>query len=131
MQKHEIRQIYVRSTARVYEIYYKPDAHSGNEYLCTVHCSIAGREDGLLNESNHEEAASESTKEFDRDYNGKKSPSSANEDDWVEVKNPESPVQVINPLPETIIGDERNLTIIGDEGNLQVHQLILDGNHPL
>ncbi|KAK1360684.1 hypothetical protein POM88_045158 [Heracleum sosnowskyi] len=60
MQKHEIRQVYVRSTTLV--------------------------EDDLLHESNHVEAAIESTKESDRDYNEKKSPSSATEEDWVECR---------------------------------------------
>lgn len=109
MQKHEIRQVYVRSTARVYEIYYKPDVHSSNEYLCTVRCSIAAREDDLFHETNHVEAATESKKESDRDYNEKKSPSSATEDDWVEVKNPESHIEVINSLREDIVGDKRSL----------------------
>lgn len=111
MQKHEIRQVYVRSTARVYEIYYKLDVHSSNEYLCTVRCSVAAREDDLLRESNHVEASSEPTKESDRDYIEKKSSSSATEDDWVEVKNPESHVEVINSLPEGISGDEKSLQV--------------------
>ncbi|KAK1401179.1 Exosome complex component Rrp41 like [Heracleum sosnowskyi] len=109
MQKHEITQVYVRSTARVYEIYYKPDVHSSNEYLCTVRCSIVTREDDLLHESNHVEASIESTKESDRDYNEKKSPGSATEEDWVEVKSLASHVEVINSLTEDIIGDERSL----------------------
>lgn len=122
MQKHEIRQVYVRSTARMYEIYYKSDVHSSNEYLCTVRCSIAAREDDLLHESNHVEAAIEPTKESDSDYNEKRSPSSTNEDDWVEVKNPQSHVEVINSLPEDIIRNERSL---------QVRQFTLDGNKPI
>ncbi|WOH14671.1 hypothetical protein DCAR_0934191 [Daucus carota subsp. sativus] len=108
-QKHEIRQVYVRSTARTYEIYYKPDVHSSNEYLCTVRCSTASREDDSLHESNHGEGSTEPTKESDRDYKEKKSPSSANEDGWVEVKKPESPVEVIKSMPKAIFGDERNL----------------------
>lgn len=119
MQKHDIRQVYVRSTARVYEIYYKPGAHSSNEYLCTVRCSIAVGEDDLLHESNHVEASIEPTKELDRDYYEKRSPSSATEDDWVEVKNPESHVEVINSLREDTIGDERSP---------QVLQFTLNGN---
>lgn len=38
-QKHEIRQVYIRSTARAYEIYCAPSFQSDNEYLCTVRCS--------------------------------------------------------------------------------------------
>nr|XP_043611019.1 uncharacterized protein LOC122582660 [Erigeron canadensis] len=59
-QKHEIRQVYVRSTARVYEIYYAPGLQSDNEYLCTVRCNAA-----VSVEEN----------------------SSPESDDWVEVKN--------------------------------------------
>lgn len=121
-QKHEIRQVYVRSTARTYEIYYKPDVHSSNEYLCTVRCSTASREDDSLHESNHGEGSTEPTKESDRDYKEKKSPSSANEDGWVEVKKPESPVEVIKSMPKAIFGDERNLQVwkFSPDGNCSV-----------
>jgi len=61
-EKHEVRQIYVRSTARVYEIY------TNDEYLCTVRCGVAIR-DGEVLRSN--EIGEENVR---------------NEDDWVEVK---------------------------------------------
>lgn len=57
-----MRQIYVRSTARVYEIY------TNDEYLCTVRCGLATR-DGEVLRSN--EIGEENVR---------------NEDDWVEVK---------------------------------------------
>ncbi|GLT54745.1 hypothetical protein SLA2020_279190 [Shorea laevis] len=61
-QKHEVRQVYVRSTARVYEIYYDSGLQSGNEYLCLA--------EEVKNISN----------------------STSSEDDWVEVKAPDTPV---------------------------------------
>lgn len=61
-EKHEVRQIYVRSTARVYEIY------TNDEYLCTVRCGVATR-DGEVLRSN--EIGDDNVR---------------NEDDWVEVK---------------------------------------------
>ncbi|XP_076937712.1 uncharacterized protein LOC143605513 [Bidens hawaiensis] len=67
-QKHEIRQVYVRSTARVYEIYYAPDLQSDNEYLCTVRCSAASVDDNSFPLT----------------------------DDWVEVKLPVGPDQKSN-----------------------------------
>ncbi|XP_076952227.1 uncharacterized protein LOC143625894 [Bidens hawaiensis] len=67
-QKHEILQVYVRSTARVYEIYYAPDLQSDNEYLCTVRCSAASVDDNSFPLT----------------------------DDWVEVKLPVGPDQKPN-----------------------------------
>ncbi|KAK3030780.1 hypothetical protein RJ639_035445 [Escallonia herrerae] len=75
-QKHEVRQVYVRSTARVYEIYYAPSVHSSNEYLCTVPCSSAAEDD--LHSTDIEEDAHA----YLKGSNGEV----ANEDDWVEVK---------------------------------------------
>ncbi|KAM7472516.1 hypothetical protein LguiA_010699 [Lonicera macranthoides] len=95
-QKHEIRQVYVRSTARVYEIYYAPDLQSNNEYLCTVRCGIAEREGELLHAADIEEAVHSDSKESkveiveEKAMNGINNSSS--EDDWVEVKVPHSPV---------------------------------------
>ncbi|TMW94107.1 hypothetical protein EJD97_010745 [Solanum chilense] len=92
MQKHEIRQVYVRSTARVYEIYYAPTLQSDNEYLCTVRCSIAER-DGEFLQANEIEVV---TPQCLEDYVGKPTEgrvaAEANctrEDDWVEVKVPD------------------------------------------
>lgn len=93
-QKHEIRQVYIRSTARIYEIYYAAALQSSNEYLCSVRCSIVARGDELLRESDIEEAVPAHTKVSDGESSEKKSTSEnsigTNEDDWVEV-NPDSP----------------------------------------
>ncbi|XVF33727.1 hypothetical protein REPUB_Repub17cG0193300 [Reevesia pubescens] len=95
-QKHEVRQIYVRSTARVYEIYYAPKPQSSNEYLCTVRCGIASRDEEVLHAANLNEAALAHLKGSNKDLDEKRlksdSNSNSNEDDWIEVKAPDTPV---------------------------------------
>ncbi|KAF3490247.1 hypothetical protein F2Q69_00055977 [Brassica cretica] len=44
-QEHELRQVYIRSTARVYEVYYTKKKRNDREYLCTVRCGVAMTED--------------------------------------------------------------------------------------
>ncbi|KAF3490248.1 hypothetical protein F2Q69_00055976 [Brassica cretica] len=44
-QEHELRQVYIRSTARVYEVYYTKKKRDDREYLCTVRCGVAMTED--------------------------------------------------------------------------------------
>ncbi|TXG55818.1 hypothetical protein EZV62_017131 [Acer yangbiense] len=94
-QKHEVRQVYVRSSARVYEIYCAPVLCGSNEYLCTVRCSVATRDEEVLCTPNAEEAASANlkggSKELDEKKSGSNSSSSTNEDGWVEVKAVDSP----------------------------------------
>ncbi|MED6114079.1 hypothetical protein PIB30_076862 [Stylosanthes scabra] len=83
--KHELRQIYVRSTAKVYEIYTASDLQSNNEYLCTVRCGVASRDGEVLcapNISHVDDSSRESRLENIK-----------NEDDWVEVKVPEGPLE--------------------------------------
>ncbi|XP_061997543.1 uncharacterized protein LOC133715170 [Rosa rugosa] len=93
-QKHEVQQIYVRSTARVYEIYYAPDLQSDNEYLCTVRCGIAARDEEVLHTEDNEEVRSANSNGSPKDIseenlrNGNNL--STSEDDWVEVKVPDS-----------------------------------------
>ncbi|PQM33658.1 uncharacterized protein Pyn_20935 [Prunus yedoensis var. nudiflora] len=95
-QKHEIQQVYVRSTARVYEIYYAPDLQSGNEYLCTVRCGIADRDEEVLHTGDNEEVRStnsngslkDPSEENLRNGNGL----NTSEDDWIEVKVPDTHV---------------------------------------
>ncbi|XVF22943.1 hypothetical protein REPUB_Repub12eG0214500 [Reevesia pubescens] len=95
-QKHEVRQVYVQSTARVYEIYYAPKPQSSNEYLCTVCCGIASRDEEVLHASNLDEPALANLKGADKELDAKRlkneSNSISNEDDWVEVKAPDTPV---------------------------------------
>ncbi|KAG5238471.1 40S ribosomal protein [Salix suchowensis] len=98
-QKHEVRQVYVRSTARVYEIYSAPELQSSSEYLCTVRCDIAARNEEVQHATNIEAAvlahARSSIQELAEEKlrNGRILP--PNEDDWVEVRVYDSP-PVIN-----------------------------------
>ena len=95
-QKHEVRQVYVRSTARVYEIYYAPEPQSSNEYLCTVRCGIASRDEEVLHAANLHEAAlahqKGAYKELDEKRLKNDINANSNEDDWVEVKTPDTSV---------------------------------------
>ncbi|XP_021280479.1 uncharacterized protein LOC110413825 [Herrania umbratica] len=95
-QKHEVRQVYVRSTARVYEIYNAPKHQGSNEYLFTVRCGIASRDEEVLHAANPDEAALAHLKEANKESDEKRlkndSSSNSNEDDWVEVKAPDTPV---------------------------------------
>ncbi|KAF9665710.1 hypothetical protein SADUNF_Sadunf16G0152000 [Salix dunnii] len=97
-QKHEVRQVYVRSTARVYEIYCAPERQSSTEYLCTVRCGIAARDEEVLLATNVEAVlahARSSIQEPAEEKLRNGSSLSPNEDDWVEVKALDSPL-VIN-----------------------------------
>lgn len=82
-------QVYVRSTARVYEIYSEPNLQSSNEYLCTVRCGIASRDGDMLRALNIEEIVSSHIKGFNKELAEE---NIKNEEDWVDVKVPDSPV---------------------------------------
>nr|TKS01884.1 hypothetical protein D5086_0000169910 [Populus alba] len=98
-QKHEARQVYVRSTARVYEIYYAPELQSSGEYLCTVCCGIAARNEEVQHATNIEEAVLAHARSSiqglaeEKLRNGRSL--TPNENDWFEVKVLDSP-PVIN-----------------------------------
>ncbi|KAF9675578.1 hypothetical protein SADUNF_Sadunf09G0046700 [Salix dunnii] len=98
-QKHEVRQVYVRSTARVYEIYSAPELQSSSEYLCTVLCDIATRNEEVQHATNIEAAvlahARSSIQELAEEKLGNGRILTPNEDDWVEVRVYDSP-PVIN-----------------------------------
>ncbi|KAG5013801.1 hypothetical protein JHK82_025935 [Glycine max] len=85
-EKHELRQIYVRSTARVYEIYYAPNSRTNNDYLSTVRCGIAVRDDQVLRSPSIQNLSDDNVNKT--------------EDDWVEVKVPDSPSQT-KPYPNS------------------------------
>ncbi|TYI15197.1 hypothetical protein ES332_A08G170500v1 [Gossypium tomentosum] len=95
-QSHEVRQIYVRSTGRVYEIYYAPKPQSSNEYLSTVRCGVACRDEEVLLAPNFDESALAHLKgantKLDEKTLKNDSNSNSNEDDWVEVKAPGTPL---------------------------------------
>lgn len=95
-QKYNIRQIYVRSTARVYEVYCAQSQSCESEYLCTVRCSIAERDEKVLQAVNVEELSEERAKHAAVKLTEEKSSGEENnspsEDDWVEVKVFDSPI---------------------------------------
>ncbi|KAL9371405.1 hypothetical protein Peur_036545 [Populus x canadensis] len=98
-QKHEVRQVYVRSTARVYEIYHASELQSSSEYLCTVCCGIAARNEEVQHATNIEEAvlahASSSIQELAEEKLRNGRSLTPNVNDWFEVKVLDSP-PVIN-----------------------------------
>ncbi|XP_068636391.1 uncharacterized protein [Aristolochia californica] len=89
-QEHEVHQVYVKSTARIYEIYYLPCKQSCNEYLCTVRCGVAAKEEKLLNVGDTREDPSRHAESSEVKDKTENISSSSEEDGWVEVKNPES-----------------------------------------
>ncbi|PIN27165.1 hypothetical protein CDL12_00081 [Handroanthus impetiginosus] len=92
-QKYEISQIYVRSTARVYEVYYAHSSHSSNEYLCTVRCGVAERDEKLLQTNCIEDVAVEHGEslvgELTEENVTREESVGSTEDDWVKIKVPE------------------------------------------
>ncbi|KAE8702792.1 Actin-related protein 7 isoform 1 [Hibiscus syriacus] len=95
-QSHEVRQVYVRSTARVYEMYCAPKHQSSNEYLCTVRCGVACRDEEVLQAANFDESEMAHLKGGNTVLDEKRLKSDSNststENDWVEVKGPDTPL---------------------------------------
>ncbi|KAG6411435.1 hypothetical protein SASPL_129517 [Salvia splendens] len=91
-QKYEVRQIYVRSTARAYEIYYATSPNSINEYLSTVRCGVAERDDKVLQTSCVEDFAEVHGDSLSGDVAAETASSggstATSEDDWVNIKVP-------------------------------------------
>lgn len=75
-------------------MYWAPDLQSINEYLCTVRCSIAAKDEKSLHATDIEEPVSANIEGSDgkpAEENLKNGSSvSSNEDGWVEVKVPDS-----------------------------------------
>ena len=81
--------MYVRSTARMYEIYCAADEKGGNQYLCTVRCGLAAQSDepvqvtdavGCMSSSH-----SGSNRCEEKGHSRAESRSSINEDGWVDI----------------------------------------------
>lgn len=93
-QKYEVGQIYVRSTARAYEIYYATSPHSINEYLSTVRCGVAERDDKVLQTNSVEDVAEEHGESLSGDVTAETASNggstATSEDDWVKIKVPET-----------------------------------------
>ncbi|KAL0289755.1 UNVERIFIED_CONTAM: hypothetical protein Sangu_2603700 [Sesamum angustifolium] len=92
-QTYGVGQIYVRSSARVYEVYYAHSPHSTNEYLCTVRCGLAEREDKLLQTTCIEDVEEERGECLSGELTEETLTDGAtivtSEDDWVKIKVPE------------------------------------------
>ncbi|KAL3643512.1 hypothetical protein CASFOL_014327 [Castilleja foliolosa] len=90
-QKYDISQIYVRSTARVYEVYYaRSPLGSSNEYLCTVRCAVAERDDLLLQTSCIDNAVEEHSGCLLGEVNEENGEGTVtSEDGWVKIKSPD------------------------------------------
>ncbi|KAL2478486.1 hypothetical protein Fot_47500 [Forsythia ovata] len=92
-QKYDIGQVYVRSTARMYEIYYANSPQSSNEYLCTVRCGVAERDEMFLQTTGIEDVPEEHEEGFIGELTEEIITDGANivtsEDDWIKVKAPE------------------------------------------
>jgi hypothetical protein len=107
---YEIHRVYVKSTARIYEIYQSIDTKGANkDYLCTVHCGLATKES---QPSGEESNASTSEK---CEHEVKSVSSSSSDDSWVDVKIPESPNR--NNTSES---QERNVAGTCQENNLVI-----------
>ncbi|XP_038898715.1 uncharacterized protein LOC120086241 [Benincasa hispida] len=91
-EKHEIRQVYVRSTARVYEMYYATNSQNENEYFCTVRCGAALRDEEVLHTNGIEGVSAHlngSNGVVTEANSQRGSNLNTNEDEWVEVKAPD------------------------------------------
>ena len=109
-QEHELRQVYIRSTARVYEVYYTKRNRDGREYLCTVRCGVAMTEDEEVLKIIPliESPASENGVVPVKDGNGN---ARTNEDDWVEVKSGEKDLLSVPQLGQQVTGFLRKYLI--------------------
>ncbi|KAI5012169.1 hypothetical protein ZWY2020_024303 [Hordeum vulgare] len=103
--KYGIHRVYVRSTARTYEIYYSTDLKdTSKDYLCTVRCGIAAQEPQPPGEECVSQASSNAAIGEKHEQEAKSVTSSSDEDSWVEVKIPESPLGNYKPESQ----EERN-----------------------
>lgn len=77
----------------MYEIYYEADLQSGKEYLSTVRCGIADRDEEVLHTADNEDALSANLKGShdnpSQENSRNESKRTTSEDDWVEVKVPD------------------------------------------
>ncbi|XP_062189163.1 uncharacterized protein LOC133892420 [Phragmites australis] len=89
-RKYEIHRVYVRSTARIYEIYQSTDTKgTSKDYLCTVRCGLAVKEPQPSGEESMAQWSSSASTSEKRDNETKSVSSSSDEDSWVDVKIPE------------------------------------------
>ena len=113
--KYEIHRVYVRSTARIFEIYYSTDLKdTSKDYLCTVRCGIAAQEPLPSGEECRSQCSSNATTGEKHEQETKSLTSSSDEDSWVEVKIPESTLGKNTPDSQerNVIGSCQKNTLV-------------------
>jgi hypothetical protein len=122
--KYEIHWVYVRSTARIYELYHSTDAKgTGKDYLCTVRCGLAVKEPQPCGDESMSQRTGGAPTSDKREQETKNVSSSSDEESWVDVKIPESPTG--NNMPEA---QERNAIRICQENTLVISFLFFTTN---
>ncbi|CAN6219286.1 unnamed protein product [Urochloa humidicola] len=112
--KYEIHWVYVRSTARIYELYHSTDTKgTSKDYLCTVRCGLADKEPQPCGEESMSQCSGGAPTSDKREQETKSVSSSSDEDSWVDVKIPESLMG--NSTPDA---QERNAVRICQENTL-------------
>uniref|UniRef100_A0ACD5UMJ2 Uncharacterized protein n=1 Tax=Avena sativa TaxID=4498 RepID=A0ACD5UMJ2_AVESA len=121
--KYEIHRVYVRSTARIYEIYYSTDLKdTSKDYLCTVRCGIAAQEPLPSGEECMSQGSSNAATGEKHEQETKSLTSSSDEDSWVEVKIPESPLGNTTPVSQerNVIGSCQKNTLVHYEATAEI-----------
>lgn len=104
----------MRSTARIYELYHSTDAKgTSKDYLCTVRCGLAVKEPQPCGEESMPQWTGSALTSEKREHEAKSISSGSDEDSWVDVKIPESPMG--NKTPES---QERNMIQTCQENTL-------------
>lgn len=89
--KYEIHRVYVRSTARIYELYHCTDKMgTSKDYLCTVRCGLAVKVPQPFSEESMSQLSGSALASDKREHEVKSVSSGSDEDSWVDVKIPES-----------------------------------------
>ncbi|TVU38378.1 hypothetical protein EJB05_11745 [Eragrostis curvula] len=95
---YEIHRVYVKSTARIYEIYHSTKTKStSKDYLCTVRCGLVIKEPQPTCEENVDQWNYNASTSEKREHETKSISSSSSDDSWVDVKVPESPMEKSTP----------------------------------
>nr|CAB3458362.1 unnamed protein product [Digitaria exilis] len=112
--KYEIHRVYVRSTARTYELYHSTDSKgTSKDYLCTVRCGLAVKEPEPCGEESMSQWSGGAPTSDKVEHEIKSVSGSSDEESWVDVKLPESPME--NNTPEA---QERKAIRICQENTL-------------
>ncbi|KAK4384236.1 hypothetical protein Sango_2735100 [Sesamum angolense] len=130
-QTYGVGQIYVRSSARLYEVYYAHSPHSTNEYLCTVRCGLAEREDKLLQTTCIEDVEEERGEcllgELTEETLTDGATIVTSEDDWVKIKVPEDLYEATAQISDADPCSSLTIRLLSlqDKGHVYVDELYL------